>query len=156
MRKTIAFVIAVGTLAAAAVFFQQKHTAVPVQFHTVSSSATTTVLIGNVLYSVAIADTPASRELGLSGRTSLKSHEGMLFIFPEDGQYAFWMKDMRFSIDIVWISSAGEVLYIEKDVSPATYPHAFKPLMRARYVLELPANSSKEYTISPGNMMSFK
>jgi uncharacterized membrane protein (UPF0127 family) len=88
---------------------------------------------------VAVADTPESRARGLGGRAGLAADEGMLFVFLADGKYAFWMKDMRFSLDILWLSSEGKVVSLVERVSPSTYPRDFVPDVPARYVLELPA-----------------
>src|SRR5882672_5260542 len=51
------------------------------------------------------ADTDALRTLGLSGHSPLAADEGMLFIFPAPGEYGFWMKDMLFPLDLVWIAA---------------------------------------------------
>src|SRR3989338_5701660 len=59
--------------------------------------------IGDQAVRVTVADTPESRERGLSGRDGLASDEGMLFVFQNDGYHTFWMKDMLFSIDIIWL-----------------------------------------------------
>lgn len=98
----------------------------------------TVELDGNTIR-VAIADTPETRAQGLGERTGLMSDEGMLFIFPVSGKYTFWMKDMNFSIDILWLSSEGSIIYIVERVSPSTFPHSFVSKAPARYVLELPA-----------------
>ena len=74
---------------------------------------------------ISIADTETARQQGLSGRAGLAADEGMLFVFPEDGTYAFWMKDMLFSIDILWLSGDGAVVYMAENVSPDTYPKIF-------------------------------
>lgn len=75
------------------------------------------VQIGNVRVSVEVMDTDALRERGLSGRESIGEKEGMLFIFPWKGMYGFWMKDMKFLIDIVWISN-DKVVGFEESVDP--------------------------------------
>lgn len=110
-----------------------------------------TVGIGGQSVSVSIADTDATRQRGLGGRAGLGDREGMLFLFPRDGYYAFWMKDMRFSIDIVWLDASGGVVFIKKSVSPDTYPQAFRPNSPARYVLELPAGFTSQYNIKIGD-----
>jgi len=66
---------------------------------------------------VELADTEEKREKGLSGRDSIGENEGMLFLFPQKGGYGFWMKEMKFPIDIVWINT-GKVMWIEKNVDP--------------------------------------
>jgi len=77
--------------------------------------------IGKKTLLVEIADTQESRTTGLSGRKSLAENEGMLFVFESQNiKQAFWMKDMKFSIDIIWIKD-GKVAQITKEV-PAPAP----------------------------------
>ena len=102
--------------------------------------------VGGEQVRVDIADTQLLRERGLSGRTGLAARTGMLFVFPADGHYAFWMKGMRFSIDMVWLASNGTVVGYLENVAPESYPKSFGPEGMARYVLELPAG----YTIAHG------
>jgi len=102
---------------------------------------------------VSVVATPEDRAKGLGGRTGLASDEGMLFAFESDAKYRFWMKDMLFTIDIVWISDTGEVVDIRKNVSPATYPEVFTPIAPARYVLELPAGFAEAYSVRTGDIV---
>ena len=53
---------------------------------------------------VEIADSPEEKKQGLSGRESLAEDRGMLFIYPEPGNYSFWMKEMKFNLDFVFIN----------------------------------------------------
>lgn len=85
---------------------------------------------------IEIADTPVAREQGLSGRTEIPEDYGMLFIFPDTGDYGFWMKDMKVSIDVFWLSDNGTIVGIERELSPDTYPEAVLPPLPVRYVLE--------------------
>lgn len=89
-----------------------------------------------------IADTPEQRERGLSGRASLPDDYGLLFAFEEDSTPSFWMKDMRFPIDIVWIAADGRIAGITPGVAPETYPEAFSPPEPVRYVLEIAAGEA--------------
>ena len=114
-----------------------------------------TILVKGQPIRISIADTEETRQQGLSGRAGLAEDEGMLFVFPEDGKYAFWMKDMVFSIDILWLSGDGAVVYMAENVSPDTYPQNFQPLVSARYVLELPAGYAKEYNVVVGDLVRF-
>ncbi len=109
-------------------------------------------LKGQAIY-VSVADTEETRRQGLSGHPGLAADEGMLFVFPKDGEYAFWMKDMRFSIDILWLSSNGSIVYMAQNVSPDTYPHDFVPAKSARYVLELPAGYAVAHGIVLGDIV---
>jgi len=112
-----------------------------------------TVQIRDHTIRVDIADTSESRAIGLGGRESLSKGEGMLFVFPDDGVYSFWMKDMVFAIDILWISSEGEIVDLKENISPDTYPASFMPRSAARYVLELPAGTVEEYGLELGDIV---
>ena len=81
-------------------------------------------------------ETPSRREQGLSGRIDIPEDYGMLFVFPKEGDYGFWMKDMLVPIDIMWLSDTGTIVGIEHTVSPITYPKSFYPPFPVRYVLE--------------------
>ncbi|MBI2612436.1 DUF192 domain-containing protein [Candidatus Kaiserbacteria bacterium] len=116
-------------------------------------SASSTIQIKDRTIRVEIADTSGERERGLSGKEGLAEDEGMLFVFEEDGRPAFWMKDMLFAIDILWISSDGAIVHIEENVAPETYPTAFAPRNEARYVVELPAGYVAKYTVRPGDIV---
>jgi uncharacterized membrane protein (UPF0127 family) len=111
------------------------------------------IRIGNSVVSAELATTSAARELGLSARDGLAPDTGMLFVFPRDGAYSFWMKGMRFSIDILWLDASGRVVTVHERVSPDTYPAAFSSSAPARYVLELPAGYAQQHRISPGKQL---
>ena len=100
---------------------------------------------------VYVADTEEERQKGLGGFAGLESGQGMLFVFPADGEYGFWMKDMRFAIDIIWIAADKTVVDMAENVSPDTYPNVFSPSEPARFVLELPAGAAKAYGLSIGD-----
>ena len=99
---------------------------------------------------VRIADTPAEREQGLSGSEPMDPDEGMLFRFDAPSKPSFWMKDMRFSIDIVWIGSDWTIIDITRDIAPETYPATFSPSHDAQYVLEVPAGFAKRRDVEIG------
>jgi uncharacterized membrane protein (UPF0127 family) len=102
-----------------------------------------------------VANTPASRAQGLSGRSGLSSDEGMLFVFDHSGKYGFWMKDMLFSIDIVWINEDGVVVHVVHNATPASYfvtnpPQTFMNTPDARYVLELASGQAEKFGLYLG------
>lgn len=70
-----------------------------------SISAETTVTIGNLTYSVEIADSFEEWQNGLMFRDALPESKGMLFIFPDERERSFWMKNMKFRLDIAFISA---------------------------------------------------
>lgn len=109
-----------------------------------------TIAIGSALIEVEIADTDAERELGLSNRSSLRAGTGMLFIFDPAKKVGFWMKDMRFSIDMIFARKDGTIVNIARVVTPDSYPKIFPSLGEVRYVLEVPAGYSDIVGIAVG------
>lgn len=91
-----------------------------------------------------IADTDATRTRGLSGRPSLDERAGMLFVFPERGVYPFWMKEMRFPIDIVWIDgdTVVDVVTLPPPEEGRNVPPSHIPLVKADLVLEVNAGQA--------------
>jgi uncharacterized membrane protein (UPF0127 family) len=144
MKRLVVGVALVGCLIAGALL---------VWLH-IGSALPTVTIDGSVLH-VAIADTQATQEKGLGGRTGLAPDEGMLFVFPRDGQYAFWMKDMQFPIDITWIAADHTIIYMAQNVSPDTYPHTFAPDANARYVLETASGYMSAHHVKKGDLVRF-
>ncbi len=112
----------------------------------------TRVSVGDAVVAVEVANTPQSRAQGLSGRASLQEGTGLLFDFFAAGEYGIWMKNMRFSIDIVWANDT--VVTVAHGISPSTYPQSFHPRAPARYVLELPAGYAAAHGIAEGGVFS--
>jgi uncharacterized membrane protein (UPF0127 family) len=107
---------------------------------------------------VDLALTAPQQEQGLSGRAGLKEDEGMLFVFEKPDRYFFWMKDMNFPIDMVWLapSEAGigedlKVIYIKKDARPESYPATFGPDKNAKYVLEVVSGFADKNNLKEGD-----
>lgn len=116
---------------------------------------TRTVLLKDIPVSVTLAQTNDEMSRGLGGRDGLKENEGMLFVLGKSGVYGFWMKDMKFSIDIVWIEN-NKIVFIQKSVSPDTYPTTFSPAQSASLVLELPSGFCDAHEVSVGDSFFFK
>ena len=76
-----------------------------------------TLIVNDKVFRIEIAETMADRARGLSGRDGLRDDEGMLFIFPIASKYSFWMKDMKFPIDMVWIRDS-RIVGVTADVQP--------------------------------------
>ena len=66
-------------------------------------------------FDLEVVATEETRQKGLGGRDALCSNCGMLFVFSQSGNHSFWMKDMRFNLDIIWISG-GKIVYIAKNL----------------------------------------
>jgi len=115
-----------------------------------------TVTINGQQIQAEIASSATERQKGLSGRPCILPNQAMLFTFSQPGHYSFWMKDMKFPIDIAWISPDKKVVGLEIDVEPSTYPDSFvNKDQPAQYVLELKANRSKTLNINLGTPVKF-
>jgi len=113
------------------------------------------VKIGDEIIKVDLALTPTEQELGLSIKDNLKNDEGMLFIFNNSGVYPFWMKDMSFPIDIIWIGDDFRIVYIKKDAKKDSYPEIFDPNKNSKYVLEVNALFSEKKNLKEGDKVEF-
>jgi uncharacterized membrane protein (UPF0127 family) len=116
---------------------------------------TTRIAIGKVELNVFIADTFDKREQGLSGTKYLPPYSGMLFVFPQEGVYPFWMKNMNYSLDLLWINSNGEIVHVSEEVSPDTYPSQISSPFPIRSVLEVPAGFFKKENLKIGEKIFF-
>lgn len=106
------------------------------------SQMRTEVKLGTGTFSARIAKTDAARTKGLAGVTSLGAHQAMLLAFKTDDKWQVWMKDMKIPLDIVWLNSAKEVVYIVTDAPyQAGTGTVYTPGADTRYVLELPAGT---------------
>lgn len=114
------------------------------------------VTAGEMQIPVTIADSPAQRERGLSGTESLSKGTGKLFIFERPGTYGFWMKDMQYPIDIVWIDAGWKVVGVAAQVLPESYPEMVYPPSEVLYVLELNAGEASGDNFKPGALLDFK
>lgn len=112
MRNLILFLIflALSGLGAAG-FFRYNFSG----GHVSELGSGTRVFVGAHEFEVEVVDTPTARRQGLSGRESLPEGYGMLFLFDQPSRQGFWMRDMHFPIDILWIYE-GEVIGYERRV----------------------------------------
>jgi len=101
-----------------------------------------------------VADTNASREKGLGDRAGLAQNAGMLFVFPAAGRQCFWMKDMHFSLDMIWTDQSKRVVRVVPELSPSTYPNAYCA-DNAQYVIELNAGQAARAGVRVGEVLNF-
>lgn len=107
-------------------------------------------------YEVEIADTLGTRTQGLMNREKLGQDKGMLFIFEEVGIHPFWMKDTLIPLDIIWINSNKEVVFISRDTQPCqTDPCPLvEPSATALYVLEVNAGTADKIGLHVGSKVN--
>ena len=92
---------------------------------------------------------------GLSGRENLEKDTGMLFVYEQPTTPSFWMKEMNFSIDIIWIGSDSKIVDISENLSLETYPNTFRPQAPIQYVLEVNAGWALDHNVAVGDMIQF-
>jgi uncharacterized membrane protein (UPF0127 family) len=111
--------------------------------------------LGKATYAVEVMQTPEARQQGLMGHAPLAAGQGMLFIFDTEGVYPFWMKNMAFAIDMIWIGADQRVVYIAANVPPCKVdPCAvYTPAHAAKYVLEVPAGDAFRQEIKAGSLL---
>jgi hypothetical protein len=100
------------------------------------------------------AEIAKNKAKGLMFREELRENEGMLFTFDEEGIYSFWMKNMKFPIDIIWFDKDFKVVHIEENVQPCTtnYCPTYKSNLPAKYVLEVSAHFSSSHYLNVGDV----
>src|SRR3989338_2360831 len=104
-----------------------------------------------------MADTPSKRNRGLSFRDSLPRDSGMLFIFEKKDIYSFWMNEMKFPLDFLWINGEtivdlSENIQVYSDGGITT----IEPSESVNKVLEFNSGVIKEYAIKKGDKITFK
>ncbi len=109
------------------------------------------VVIGDTTLKVDVSDDKEERSLGLSNRDSLPEDEGMLFIFDKPGKYGFWMKDMKFDLDIMWFNEYGEMIYFVEGVKPKDFPKTYEPPADSFSALEVNSGFIKEKNLKIGD-----
>ena len=110
---------------------------------------------------VELAVTRDERSQGLSGHPPLADNEGMLFVFENEAKWVFWMKDMLFPLDMVWIDSRCTVVDVTENVPKPEPGQAledlprFSPKTLAQYVLEVNAGTAQRTGITIGDRVVF-
>jgi uncharacterized membrane protein (UPF0127 family) len=127
--------------------------------NSVKVSSKSEVKINEITIPVEIAGTDIQRRVGLSNQDSLPEGEGMFFVFTQkDIKPPFWMKDMKFAIDILWIND-NEIVQIDKNVQPPesgttdTNLILYVPNQPIDYVLEMAAGFTEEHNIEVGDIV---
>jgi uncharacterized membrane protein (UPF0127 family) len=112
------------------------------------------LVIGTVSVQASVADSLPERIKGLSDTPFLPQGVVKLFVFGSEGEQSIWMKDMNYSLDILWAQKDGTIVHIEENVSPKTYPNAFSSPKPAWYVIEANAGFVASSSIKLGDKLS--
>ena len=119
------------------------------------------VTVGDTSFVVELAVTPAERNRGLSGHPPLADNEGMLFVFENEAKWTFWMKEMLFPLDMLWIDAGCTVVDITENALKPEPGQALQDLPRyfpktlAQYVLEVNSGTAEQTGISAGDQVAF-
>jgi len=109
-----------------------------------------------VVVTVGVADSQVERTRGLSGRESLGEQEGLLFLHEDKAERAYWMREMLFPIDIIWIDGNRIVGFIESaqpEEPPLTLLNSPAPVDK---VLEVKAGFVRENTVNVGEFLDIR
>ncbi|OGJ21941.1 hypothetical protein A3K73_04825 [Candidatus Pacearchaeota archaeon RBG_13_36_9] len=111
----------------------------------------------NVSINAEIADTPEKIERGLMYRESLGKNEGMLFIFWEEKETNFWMKNTLIPLDMIFLNKDGEIVNIVENAVPCNSSNCILYLSEVpvKYVIEVNAGFVKENEIEVGERGEF-
>jgi hypothetical protein len=127
---------------------------------TSSQYETRKITINNIPLTVEIADDNEKITKGLMFREGMEEDRGMLFIFEKEHGYQFWMMNMKFNLDIIWLDANGKVVHIVENAEPCidaahSSQCTYNPDEPAKYVLEVNAGFVKKHGIDENSIMKF-
>ena len=125
-----------------------------IALHTPMSMSKAFISVNGRRYSLDVAHTSAQQQKGLGGRASMAVDRGMLFPYSQPGSRCFWMKDMHFSLDIIWLDSQKKIVRFEQNLSPQTYPQDYCA-DNTQYVIELNAGQAAATHLRVGQKLDF-
>ena len=111
------------------------------------------IKIGENIFQAERVSSPERLQKGLSNRKTLCQNCAMLFEFPKAGRRSFWMQDMNFPLDIIWIENK-KIVHIEKNV-PQNFSRVLSPQNEADQVLEINAGLAEKIGIEVGDNIVF-
>lgn len=105
---------------------------------------------------VEVVESEEDRQKGLMYRESLCEDCGMLFVFPENTQMGFWMKDCLIPLDIIFITESGVITDIKENFEPCddTVCESYDPKTEYRYAIEVDAGWTSQHGISIGDRVA--
>lgn len=109
-------------------------------------------------YAIEVADDDAERARGLMFRDAMEADRGMLFIHDRQEPQAYWMKNTRIALDILYFDNARKLVSQQRDVPPCSLGDAcpsYPSNAPARYVLELNAGEAERLKLADGVLMTF-
>lgn len=123
-----------------------------------ASSQTYWVELSGQRYSVELAKDDAERARGLMFRDAIPDDHGMLFIHDEQAPQAYWMKNTKIALDILYFDNERKLVSQQRNVPPCSLGDACPPYpshASARYVLELNAGHADKLQLKDGEILMF-
>lgn len=167
MKKDLAIIF--GLVLVIVVFIIFGRGFAPTQFTNLTSTPSaqtqkkesTQVTVKDLVIQAKIADESKKHQAGLANYASLALSDGMLFVFDKSGSYTFWMKNVGFAIDIIWIDETKKIVDIAPNVPPEPDKGEkeltrYRPKSNAKYVLEINAGLSALHNLQIGDQVSFE
>lgn len=112
---------------------------------------TTTMTIGNKTFTLEVAATRKTREIGLMYRDTMPADHGMIFVFPKEQPLSFWMKHTRLPLDILFVDQAGKVVSVHQmqpfDISGTTAKG------NSKYAIELNQGAATAAGVNAGDQL---
>jgi len=107
---------------------------------------------------VEVASDDPTREQGLMYRDHLAEDRGMIFLFPQAGEYPFWMKNTLIPLDMIWMDADHRIVHIAHDVPPCKADPCpnYPPNAKASSVLELAAGVVAKHHLADGDVLRFE
>ncbi|OGH42574.1 MAG: hypothetical protein A3H79_03395 [Candidatus Levybacteria bacterium RIFCSPLOWO2_02_FULL_36_8b] len=153
MKKAIILFIILVLIAVSGIIFQSYRK------NGISFLKSPKATINNHYFNLTVVKTLKETQVGLSEKKSLDQNSGMFFVFEGPAFYSFWMKNMKFPIDIIFIKGDKIVTIYENVNPPKTINESlstYKPEEPADKVLEINAGLSKKYNIKKGNTVKIE
>lgn len=113
------------------------------------------ILHDKEIWPVKVANNEESRVRGLSNKSFLDRQTGLLFAFDDMDHRRFWMKDMLIYIDMIFIDENWEIVLIEENLSPSSFPKVFGDKIKSKYVLELNGGEAKIHGMEVGDRLIY-
>jgi uncharacterized membrane protein (UPF0127 family) len=112
-------------------------------------------LADGTVFKVEIAAEEQTRAEGLMFRDHLNPYTGMLFFFPAEGEYPFWMKNTKIPLDMIWIDANRRVVAVKINVPPCVVDDcpSYPPNAKAKYVLELAGGEAQKHGMKVGDVL---
>ena len=149
MKKIIYFLLIIIIFFITAYFFMKPK----------AEEVPTSVCFLKHCFELEVAKTPEQRAKGLMFRDYLGESDAMLFVYAKPGIYKFWMKNTLIPLDIIWLNSSQEVIFIEHNAPPCPSQNQcplFGPHGFSKYVLEFNAGTAREIGLTVGDKILFK